>query len=120
MEKLKLSLHNELSMKELEQARHILGMRIERNWTMKTLWLSQSDHIQKVLKCFNLDNVKPARTSLPTTIRLSERDSPSIEEHRKLNEKITFATAIGSIMYAMVVTPRAQYTSSKIQSITRR
>ena len=66
--KLKQSLHDKFVMKELGQARHILGMRIERNRKSKTLWLSQSDYIHKVLKRFNMDNAKPVSTPLPTTI----------------------------------------------------
>ena len=97
-------LHDKFAMKELGQARHILGMRIERNRTTKTLWLSKSNYIQKVLKRFNMDNAKPTSTLLPTTIRLSDRDSPSTEEERKLNGKIPYASAVGSIMYAMVAT----------------
>ena len=89
-------------MKELKQARHILGMRIERNRTTKTLRLSQSDYIQKVLKRFNMENAKPTSTQLPPSIRLSDKDSPSTEEERKLNGKIPYASAVGSIMYAMV------------------
>ena len=38
--KLKRSLHEKFAMKELGQAQHILGMRIERNQTTKTLRLS--------------------------------------------------------------------------------
>ena len=79
-------------MKELEQARHILGMRIERNRTSKTIWLSQSDYIHKVLKRFNMDNAKPISTPLLTTNQLSDRDSPSIEEERKLNGKTPYAS----------------------------
>ena len=70
----------------------------------KTFWLSQSDYIHKVSKRFNMDNAKPTPTPLLTTIRLSDRDSPSTEEERKLNGKIPYASAIGSIMYAMVAT----------------
>ena len=103
--KLKWSLHDKFVMKELGQARHILGMGIEQNRTSKTLWLSQSDYIHKVRKRFNMpDNVKPTSTPLPTTIRLLDRDSPSTEEERKQNGKIPWASAIGSIMYTMVAT----------------
>ena len=38
--KLKWSIHDKFSMKELRQARHILGIWIEQNRTTKTLWLS--------------------------------------------------------------------------------
>ena len=102
--KLKQSLHDKFAMKELGQARHILGMRIERNRMSKTLEFSQSNYIHKVLKPFNMDNTKPTSTPLLMTIRLSDRDSPSTEEERKLNGKIPYASAIGSIMYAMVAT----------------
>ena len=49
-----------------------------------------------------MSNVKPTSTPLLTTIQLSDRDSPSTEEERKLNGKIPYASAVGSIMYAMV------------------
>ena len=51
-----------------------------------------------------MDNAKLVSTPLPTIIRLSDRDSPSTEEERKINGKIPYASAIGSIMYAMVAT----------------
>ena len=51
-----------------------------------------------------MDNVKPPRTPFPMTNRLSDRDSPSRKEQRKLNGKIPYASAVGSIMYAMVAT----------------
>ena len=89
-------------MKELRQPRHILGMRIERNRTTKTPWLSQSNYIQKVLHFFKIDNAKPAPTPLPMTIQPSDKDSPSTEEERKLNGKIPYASVVASIMYAMV------------------
>ena len=69
-----------------------------------TLLLSQSDYIRKLLRCFDMENVKPTPISLPTLIRLSNRDSPSTDEKRELNGKIPYASAVGSIMYAMVVT----------------
>ena len=102
--KLKRSLQYKFAMKELGQARHILGMRIERNRRTKTLRLSQSNYIQKMLKRFTMENAKPTSTPLLTTIRLSNRDSPSTKEERKLNGKIPYASAVGSIMYAMVTT----------------
>ena len=102
--KLTRSLHEIFAMQELGQVRQILGMRIECNQKTMTLWLSQPDCIQKVLKSFNMENVKPTPPLLPMTIRLSDRNSPSTEEERKLNGKIPYASVVGSIMYAMVAT----------------
>ena len=51
-----------------------------------------------------MENAKPTPTPLPTLIRLSDRDSPSTDKERELNGKIPYASAVGSIMYAMVAT----------------
>ena len=51
-----------------------------------------------------MENLKPASTPLPTLIRLSNKDSPSIGEDRRLNGKIPYTSPVGSIMYAMVAT----------------
>ena len=50
-----------------------------------------------------MENTKPTSTPLPTTILLSDKDIASTEEERKQNGKIPYATAVGSIMYAIVV-----------------
>ena len=63
IEKLKQSLHKKFAMKELRQTRHILGMWIEQNRKTKTLRLSQSNYIQKVMKRFDMENVTPASAS---------------------------------------------------------
>ena len=58
-----------------------------------------------------MENVKPTSTLLLTSIRLLDRDSPSTDEERKLNGKLPYASAVGSIMYKMVVTwPDLAYT----------
>ena len=62
--KLKQSFHDKFTMKEVGHARDILGMRIEHNWMMKTLRISQSYYIQKVPKRFNMETIKPAPTLL--------------------------------------------------------
>ena len=46
---LKQRLHENISMKELGDARHIVGMRIERDRLQKTLWLSEQSYVRKVL-----------------------------------------------------------------------
>ena len=38
------------------------------------------------------------------SIRLLDKDSPSTDKERELNGKMAYASAIGSIMYAMVAT----------------
>ena len=68
----------------------------------KTLQLSQSNYIQKVLKQFNIQSSKPALT--PTSTRLTNMDSPSTDKGKELNGMIPYASIVGSLMYVMVAT----------------
>ena len=51
-----------------------------------------------------MENAKPTSTPLPMSIQLSDKDSSSTNEERKLIRKTPYASVVGSIMYAMVVT----------------
>ena len=73
---LKEKLHEKISMKELGNARHILGVRIEWNRSRKTLRLSQQDYVRKVLRIFNMENSKPTQTPLTTSIIQQIRTLP--------------------------------------------
>ena len=86
--KLKRQLHEKFSMKELGDARHILGMRIERDRTKKILKLSQLENIKKVLRWFNIDKSKTTHTPLHTSIRLYDRESPSLAVEKECMDKI--------------------------------
>ena len=98
------SLHNKITMKELRQAQHILGMRIEQNRMTKTLSLSQFDYIRMVLRRFNMENAKPAPTLLSTSTQRIDWDSPSIDKEKELNGKIPYASVVINIIYVMVAT----------------
>ena len=64
---MKEKIHENFSMKELENARHILRLRIERKRIREILQVSQSDYVRKVLRIFNMENSKPVRTPLVTS-----------------------------------------------------
>ena len=81
-----------------------LDMRIEWDRTKKILLLSQTNYIRKVLRQFNMDESKLTLTPLPTSIRLSDKGSPSIEVETEQIKKIPYASAIGSLLFAMVAT----------------
>mgnify|MGYP002774983721 FL=1 len=79
---MKEKIHENLSMKELENARHILRLRIERNRIREILQVSQSDYVRKVLRIFNMENSKPVRTPLVTSTWRTDMDSPSSKAMR--------------------------------------
>src|SRR4051812_30118392 len=71
---------------------------------MERFWLSQQRYIEKVLKKFNMDKSKPVGTPLANHCKLSSEQCPVSEKEKAEMEKIPYAFAVGSLMYAMVCT----------------
>ena len=91
-------------MKDLGEAVYILGIKIYRDRSRRLLGLSQSTYIDKVLKQFNMSGAKKGFLPLSHGIRLSETQSPSTSDERSRMSRIPYASAIRSIMYAMICT----------------
>ena len=91
-------------MKNLDEVSYILGIKIYRDRSKKMLGLSQSWYIDLILKRFNMEARK--RSYLPAShgIRLSKRICPKTPEERKRMNEISYASAVRSIMYAMLCT----------------
>jgi hypothetical protein len=104
IKKLKKQLSREFDMKDLGAAKQILGMRINRDKQKGTLQLSQEEYIDRILKRFSMSNAKPVSTPLASHFRLSKDQSPKTEEEKDFMAKVPYASAIGSLMYAMVCT----------------
>ncbi|KAE8704670.1 hypothetical protein F3Y22_tig00110447pilonHSYRG00005 [Hibiscus syriacus] len=64
----------------------------------------QAEYINKVLSRFNMQDAKPVSTPLGVHFRLSKEQSPKTEEERAHMVKVSYASTIGSLMYAMVCT----------------
>ncbi|RVW89194.1 Retrovirus-related Pol polyprotein from transposon TNT 1-94 [Vitis vinifera] len=101
---LKKQLPKQFAMKDLGAAKPILGMRIIRDKTNGTLKLSQLKYVKKVLNRFNMNEAKPVSTPLGSHFKLSKEQSSKTEEESDHMSKMPYASAIGSLMYAMVCT----------------
>ena len=102
--KLKAQLSNEFEMKDLGVAKKILGMEIHRDRSVGKLYLSQKNYIEKVLERFGMQNAKPVNTPLAAHFRLSAEMSPQNDEEKEQMMYVPYASAVGSMMYAMVCT----------------
>ena len=101
---LKRKLANSFAMKDLGAAKQILGMRITRDRKNRKLTLSQNEYIQKVLKRFNMHNAKQVSTPFASHFKLSKEMCPKTQEDMDYMSKVPYASAVGSLMYAMVCT----------------
>ena len=104
IEKLKQQLSHSFAMKDLGPAKQILGIRIIRDRKAKKLYLSQEKYIEKILQKFNMDKSKTVSSPLATHIRLSIKQRPLTNEEKEDMERVPYASAVGSLMYAMVCT----------------
>ena len=79
-------------------------MRIIRDKASGTLKLSQSEYVKKVINRFNMNEAKLVSTPLGSHFKLNKEQSPKTEEKMDHMSKVPYASAIGSLMYAMVCT----------------
>ncbi|GAA0158500.1 transmembrane signal receptor [Lithospermum erythrorhizon] len=89
-------------MKDLGDAKKILGMRIIRD--RDSLRLTQEEYLKKVIKRFNMLDAKPVSTPIAAHFQLSVEQSPENEDELVHMDKVPYASAVGSLMYAMVYT----------------
>ena len=91
-------------MKDLGEAAYILGTKIYRYRSRRLIGLSQSTYLDKVLKKFKMDQSKKGFLPVLQGVKLSETQCPTTTEDREKMKVIPYASAIGSIMYAVLCT----------------
>ncbi|CAL1360023.1 unnamed protein product [Linum trigynum] len=91
-------------MKDLGAAQKILGMEIYRDRSKKKLFLSQKSYIQKILSRFGMSSAKPLNTPSASNVHLSSAYAPQSEAEKEYMSRVPYASAVGSLMYAMVCT----------------
>jgi ATP-binding cassette subfamily B (MDR/TAP) protein 1 len=102
--RLKKELSKSFAMKDLGPGKCILGMRIERDRKSNKLYLSQEKHIEKVLRKFKMDEAREVSCPLAAHFELRKKQCPSNEKMEKEMQNVPYASAVGSLMYAMVCT----------------
>ncbi|KAK9054827.1 hypothetical protein SSX86_025906 [Deinandra increscens subsp. villosa] len=94
----------EFDMKEMGEAKKIIGMEIIRDRQARSLKLVQSGYIKKILKTFNMMDCKPVKTPFASHFKMSLLDCPKDESEVAEMSNIPYANAVGSLMYLMVCT----------------
>ena len=97
-------LQKQFDMKDLGEANYILGIKLLRDWKNKVLALSQALYIDKILVRFSMENSKKGTLPFRNGVHLSKEQSPKTLEQKESMSRIPFASAVGSLMYAMLCT----------------
>jgi ATP-binding cassette subfamily B (MDR/TAP) protein 1 len=66
--------------------------------------LSQEKYIEKVLRKFKMDEAREVSCPLEAHFKLSKKQCPSTKKMEKEMQNVPYASAVGSLMYAMVCT----------------
>src|SRR3954468_8319142 len=104
LQETKESLEWSFSMKDLGEATYILRIKIYRDRARRLIGLSQSTYLDKILKKFRMDESKKGFLPMLQGTKLSKTQSPATAEDREVMNLKPYASAIGSIMYAMLCT----------------
>ncbi|GJS02338.1 retrovirus-related pol polyprotein from transposon TNT 1-94 [Tanacetum coccineum] len=113
----KTLLKREFDMKELKEAKQILGMEIIKDRSRKILRVSQSGYVSKILNNFRIDNRKSVQMPLGGHFKLLLKDFLIRDCDVERMSKVPYANAVGSLMYLMVCTrPDIAYAVSIVSS----
>eukprot|EP00253_Pinus_taeda_P031702 PITA_31702 len=100
----KTQLSSKFDMKDLGAANYILGMEIKRDRAKRKLWLNQRKYVETILQRFNMQDSKSVKVPIPIGVRLSAEQCPKTQEAEEDMSHVPYASAVGSLMYAMVCT----------------
>ena len=90
---LKKTLDNRFKMTDLGPCHHYLGMEVIRDRDNRTLSISQSSYVQKVLYRFGMQDCKPAPTPMDTGIKLEPSKDATVAKVK------LYQAMVGSLMY---------------------
>ncbi|KAM2382860.1 hypothetical protein ACFXTH_040483 [Malus domestica] len=109
----KVWLSKTFHMKDLGDASYVLGIKLYRDRSRKLIGLSQSMYIDKVLSRFQMEQSKKGILPVRHGIHLSKSMEPKTPEEIRQMSTVPYASAIGSLMYAMICTrPDIAYVGS--------
>ena len=104
-------------MKDLGEAKKILGMEITQDKSTGRLWLSTENYVLKVLERFNMKEARPVTTPLASHFKLSSKQCPQSLDEEKEISRVPYASVVGSLMYVMVCT-RPNLAMQLLQQVT--
>nr|GEY15600.1 retrotransposon protein, putative, Ty1-copia subclass [Tanacetum cinerariifolium] len=107
--------------KEFAPDRKILGMEIVRDRGSRTLKVSQSGYVQKIMNNYRVDNSKSVSMPLGAHFKVSLKDCLSNDWDVEIISKVSYANAVGSLIYLMACTrPDIVYVVSIVSSDQRK
>lgn len=102
--RVKRDLIKNFDMKDLGNARKILGVTITRDRLHKKMFLSSSDYILKLLSRFSMHDSKHVSVPLGGHLELTKKQCSKTQEEVKRMSNIPFDVVVGSVIYEVICT----------------
>ena len=101
---LKVLLNFEFEMKDLGDAKKILGMEIIRDREVGTLTISQEGYLLKFLRDFGMDQAKSVNTPMRIHFKLRPATDEEVQKQSEVMRTVPYQSAVGSLIYSMIGT----------------
>nr|GEW95175.1 putative reverse transcriptase domain-containing protein [Tanacetum cinerariifolium] len=101
LQDVKSYIERSFDMKDLEGAAYILKIKIYRDRSKRLIGLCQSAYIDKILKRYYMENSKRGTIPMQEKLKLSKSQGASTPAEKQRIQNVPYASAIGSIMYAV-------------------
>jgi hypothetical protein len=112
-----LSTHFKL--RDLGPTTELLGIKIDRNRTKRSLTISQPQYCAEMLSRYGMGDSKPVSTPMTPALCLSHEQSPRTADERAFMRSVDYGGAIGSLQYLSCTTrPDIAYTVGQLASFT--
>jgi hypothetical protein len=102
--KFKVEMDKKYKLTDMGPANWLLGIKISRDFTNKTISLSQHAYIEAIITRFNFNDLKPSSIPIDPSAPLSRSQSPSKLEDIVKMKNVPYREAVGSLMYAAMGT----------------
>nr|GEV00619.1 hypothetical protein [Tanacetum cinerariifolium] len=89
------------AMKDLEEATFILGIKIYKDRSKRLIGLCQNAYMDKILKRYKMDISKRGHIPMQERLDLNKTQGASTLKKVKRIQNVPYASAVGSIMYAV-------------------
>ncbi|GKE14092.1 hypothetical protein Tco_1421669 [Tanacetum coccineum] len=89
------------AIKDLGEAAFILGITIYRDRTKRLTGLGQNAYMDKILKRYRMDNSECGNIPMQEKLDLNKTQGASTPKDVKHMQNVPYASAVGSIMYAV-------------------
>nr|GEW76596.1 retrotransposon protein, putative, Ty1-copia subclass [Tanacetum cinerariifolium] len=101
LQDVKSYLGRSFAMKDLGKATYILGIKIYHDRSKRLIGLCQNAYIEKIMKRFYMKNSKRGTIPMQEKLKLSKSQGASTPAEKQRMQNIPYASAVGSVMYAV-------------------